>query len=318
MKELGESIEKTNAALVITRASKQRCERQQKAAEEEAASMGPRMKRLNDQMIALNHEIALDNGSFLDEPEDVMHSHIDYLLHREDAYVRRHKAKARVAASKTAALVASVQRFVEPPSLIDRSLLPTPTLTPPPTPPPPPAPASAAGGSRGEARDRAKHGLGSPGSARTPQRPADTSSPGSGGDSPRSRAAKTAPRPGRTHVAAAAVHTPESAPASGTVSLTCVADVTEGGDSAPHDGASHVFNVDVRLAARRRFDAEVEQRRKTAEQEAGRARVQAACTEARDLRKQLRTPIEQGGSTFKPSREFQGHYTRPEKALIVV
>lgn len=309
MKELGDSIEKTNAALVIIRAAKQRCERQQKAAEEEAASMGPRMKRLNDQMVALNHEIALDNGSYLDGPEDVMHSTIDYLLHREDAYVRRHKAKARTAASKTAALVALVQRFVEPPSLIDRSLLPTPTLTPTPTPTPAPAPASAAVGSRGDARDRAKHGSGSPGSARTPRRPAGTSSPGSGGDSPRSRAAKTAPRPGRTHVAAAAVHTPESAPASGTVSPTCVADVTEGGDSAPHDG---------RLAARQRFDAEVEQRRKTAEQEAGRARVQTACTEARDLRKQLRTPIEQGGCTFKPSREFQGHYTRPEKALIVV
>ena len=49
------------------------------------------------------------------------------------------------------------------------------------------------------------------------------------------------------------------------------------------------------------------------------ARVKSACAAARDLRKQLRTPIEKGGCAFKPPRAFQGnYYTRPEKPLIVV
>ena len=307
--------------MVIGRAPKQRIERKAKQAAEEEARMGPRMKRLNEQMIALSHEIALEGGISLDEPEGIMHSHINCILHREDAHVHRHKAKARAAASKTSALVvvASVQRSVEPPSLIDPSLLPTPTLTPTPTPPPPPPP--AAGGSPGDARDGAKHGSGSPGSTRTPQRPAGTSSPDTGADSPRSRVAKTSPRLGRAqHAAATAAANPKFAPPSGAASPTCVADFHAGGDAPPpHDGAPRPrFAVDLRLAARRQFDAEVEHRRKTAEHEAARARVKSACAAARDLRKQLRTPIEKGGCAFKPSRAFQGNYTRPEKALIVV
>ena len=97
-----------------------------------------------------------------------------------------------------------------------------------------------------------------------------------------------------------------------------MADVHAGGDVPPPHAGAPRFAVDLRLAARRQFDAEVEHRRKTAEHEVGHARVKSACAAARDLRKQLRTPIEKGGCSFKPPRMFQGNYTRPEKPLIVV